>query len=73
MKRKLPAALSEGETAVLLAVSEGNNDMGNYWAGSVAHLKRRGFVFYGRIAGQCVVYLTPAGFKSAWKLALHSD
>lgn len=66
MSRK--RALSESESAVLTSIAHGENGMGNYWAGTIAHLKKRGLVFYGRIAGKCVVYLTPVGLKAAWAL-----
>lgn len=58
--------LTEAEQAVLGSIAEGNNNLGDFWAATVAHLKKSGYVFYGRIAGKCVVYLTPAGFKRVW-------
>lgn len=59
--------LSEGEVAVLTGIALGNYNLGDYWTGSVAHLKKAGLIFCGRVGGKCLVYLTPKGMKLAWE------
>jgi hypothetical protein len=57
--------LSEGEASVLTSIAVGHNDLGDFWAGSAAHLIKGRLAFAGRVAGKCVIYLTPAGMKAA--------
>lgn len=57
--------LSEGEASVLCSIAQGENNLGDYWAGSAAHLIKGRLAFAGRVGGKCMIYLTPAGMKAA--------